>query len=74
MSRTREEHLAFCKRQALAYLDRGDIMNAITSMLSDLDKHEETALASENPLTMLGMLEIQKQDMTSARRFIEGFR
>jgi hypothetical protein len=39
---TRDEHLEFCKRRALEYLDRAnDPRNAFTSMLSDLRKHPE---------------------------------
>jgi hypothetical protein len=52
---TREEHIAECKRRAIEYLDEGDVLNGITSMLSDLDKHPETKGISEK-MTMLGML------------------
>lgn len=38
---TRDEHLAWAKKRALEYLDRGDVRNGFTSMLSDLSKHEE---------------------------------
>lgn len=39
---TREEHLEQCKKRALAYLDRGEVREGFTSMLSDLSKHPET--------------------------------
>lgn len=71
--RTREEHLAWCKRDALAYLDRGELQEAVTAMLSDLDQHPETR--SDNPfLTLLGMQAILTGDVAAARRFIEGFK
>ena len=38
---TRDEHLEWAKKRALAYLDAGDALQGITSMLSDLTKHEE---------------------------------
>ena len=38
---TREEHLDWCKKRALAYLPM-DPMEAMTSMMSDLTKHAET--------------------------------
>jgi hypothetical protein len=38
---TRDEHLAWCKKNALEYLDRGDVRQGFTSMLSDLSKHPE---------------------------------
>jgi hypothetical protein len=70
--RTREEHLAGCKERALEYLEKGDVKNAVTSMLSDLDKHPETAL--HNPtLALLGMSICVMDDRDGARRFIEGF-
>lgn len=39
---TRDEHLAWCKERALEYVDRGELSNAVASMLSDLRKHPET--------------------------------
>jgi hypothetical protein len=70
---TRDEHLAWCKQRALEYLDRGDVLNAMTSMLSDLSKHQETKLS--NPyLTMMAMFIARDHDIEGAQRFIEGFR
>jgi hypothetical protein len=40
---TRAEHLDWCKKRALEYTDAGDVKNAVSSMLSDLSKHPETA-------------------------------
>ena len=70
---TREEHLAWCKQRALEYLDAGDIKNAVTSMLSDLGKHPETAIPSGSVLNTLGMQAIMNHDDAAARRFIVGF-
>lgn len=41
MRMTRQEHLDWSKRRALAYLDQNDPRQAFTSMLSDLTKHPE---------------------------------
>jgi hypothetical protein len=69
---TRKEHLAWCKKRALEYLDRGDVANAVASMMSDLGKHPETKY---NPmLGMFGLMVARNNDMIEARRFIEGFR
>jgi hypothetical protein len=45
----REEHLAWAKQRALEYVDLftreisfGQIASAVVSLISDLDKHEET--------------------------------
>lgn len=69
---TRQEHLDRCKKRAHEYLAVGDIANAVTSMLSDLNKHEETKLNTPT-LAMVGMLAVRDNDLTAARRFIDGF-
>ena len=71
--RTRQEHLDWCKQRAREYLNRGDIRNGVTSMLSDLSKHPETAPIGEK-MGSLGMLYIINHDALGARQFVEGFR
>jgi len=70
--RTREEHLAWCKEQALEYLNRGDLQNAVTSMGSDLSKHPE--LGCNPHLLMLGGMYAMDFDTEGVRKWIEGFR
>lgn len=69
---TRAEHMQWCKDRALAYLP-DDPQQAITSMLSDLNKHPET----EGVLRFAGMmgLALMSEGVTpdNARRFIVGF-
>lgn len=72
----RAEHLAWCKQRALEYVDRGDLKNAITSMLSDLGKHPETesslimgALIAPYSLTESG----NSNHVYQVRHWIEGF-
>lgn len=48
-------------------------MNAVTSMMSDLDKHPETRINSAT-LLMLGVFAVNSGDPEQVRRFIEGFR
>ncbi len=69
---SRMEHLEWCKGRALKYLETGDIQNAIASMLSDLNKHKETQgiCMAMGPM---GMMAAMGNDVTEARRFIEGF-
>lgn len=69
----REEHLEWCKKRALEYIDRGDIANGITSMMSDLNKHEGTAIKPGGIISALGLNAAISNDITEARRFIEGF-
>ena len=70
--KTREEHLAWCKERALEYLDHGDVSNAIATMLSDLNKHEETKIPSH--LGILGLMYVRDNDKDGARRYINGFK
>jgi hypothetical protein len=68
---TKEEHVHWCKQRAIEYLNRGDVANAITSMLSDMRKHPETKMNSALEMFALGVA--IRDDATDARRFIEGF-
>lgn len=69
---TRQEHLEWCKKRAHEYLDSGDVQNAVASMMSDLNKHEETQ-AKNSMLSMLGIRAAASGDINEARRFIDGF-
>jgi hypothetical protein len=69
---TRAEHLAWCKCRALEYVDQGDLASAVTSMLSDLSKHPDTA--SNNPfLAALALTYVTSGDVSGVRRWINGF-
>lgn len=70
---TREEHLAWCKKRAHEYLDRGDIENAVTSIASDLNKHPETEGHIGISLGMMMLMTGNLSDPREARRFIDGF-
>ena len=73
-----ESHSAWAKKRALAYLERGDLQNAIASIISDLSKpgvgrpnpHERSPLPG-----MLGanLLADPELDEKKVREFIEGF-
>jgi hypothetical protein len=72
---TGDEHLEWCKKRALEYLDVGDPAQAFTSMLSDLRKHPET---ENHAGVLIGvgfmMLPGWIQDPVEVRRWIVGFR
>lgn len=69
---TYDEHLTWCKKRALEYLDRGDIQSAIASMLSDIRKHPEGGI---HPMVeIMGLRIATGFDVREARRYIEGFR
>jgi hypothetical protein len=70
---TRQEHLAWCKERALAYIERGEIQEGLTSMMSDMDKHPDTVNLALYQLTV-GLMAIgDLSTIEQARRHIEGF-
>jgi hypothetical protein len=70
---TRAEHLEWCKQRAREYCDRGDSMNALTSMFSDLDKHPETAGHAGCQIGLMLMMTGGLREPSEARKFIDGF-
>jgi hypothetical protein len=71
---TREEHLAWCKRRALQYIDRGEIAEGLKSMISDMEKHPQTSCPELHTLTV-GLMAIGDLDtVDKARRHVEGYR
>ena len=71
---TRSEHLAWAKQRALEYCDRGEIINAWSSLASDLNKHPEL---ETHPAIMTGMEELWSGKLGTKegmRKFIEGFK
>ena len=73
--RTRQEHLAFCKQRAMEYVASGDLLEAVTSMMSDLTKHPETANKGEAlaALGMMACMQAQNGDREGVIRYIQGF-
>jgi hypothetical protein len=68
---TRDEHLAFAKERALAYLP--DITNALSSFVSDMGKHEE--LQDHAVLGLIAMhIAAGLLDERNVRDLIEGTR
>ena len=73
MTMTRLEHLEWAKGRALEYVDAGDGPNALTSMLSDLTKHDELRDHAAIELTAMMMVGGLLSDTDRIRRHIEGF-
>lgn len=72
----RDEHLQWCKDRAMEYVTQGDLVNAIASMLSDLEKHDGTSIKGKPALQMLQGLALQQAaqgDRAGVERFIQGF-
>jgi hypothetical protein len=70
---TRAQHLAWCKRRALVYVDAGDTAQAFASMTSDLGKHSETANHGAIELGTMMLLSGFLNSPAEMRKFIEGF-
>ena len=70
---TRPEHLEWCKKRALEYVNARDCKNAIGSMLSDLGKHEETAKHAGIQLGMMLMMAGHLSTLDKVKKFIKGF-
>ena len=67
------QHLEWCKKRALAYVDQGYLQQALSSMLSDLAKHPKPA---DHPGIPLAVGRMAIGDLTTSgqvREFIEGF-
>jgi hypothetical protein len=69
---TREEHLAWCKERALAYVDSGDLNNAFASLVSDLNKHPDTAGHAASELGLMMLMAGQLSNARDMRDFING--
>jgi hypothetical protein len=70
---SRADHLAWCKRRAMEYVDAGDLSQALASMGSDLNKHDETRNHAGMQIGMMQMMSGLLSTPEQMRRFIEGF-
>jgi len=70
---SRADHLAWCKKRALVYVDHGDMRQAFASMGSDLGKHPETADHGGLELGFMMLMGGHLDSQAEMRRFIEGF-
>lgn len=69
----RQEHLEWCKRRALEYVDINDLSQAYASMASDLRKHPETEKHSAISLGLMLLMNGHLGTQDKMRKFIEGF-
>ena len=70
---TAQEHIEWCKRRALEYVQLGQLEQAFASMVLDLGKHDETCLLAVTALTTPGLLCVMNDDTPGVRRWIEEF-
>ena len=73
MPEVRGEHVEWCKKRALEYVDNGNLSEAYLSMASDLKKNEET---KDHPAIVTGMQLMIMGELNTPqamRKFIKGF-
>jgi hypothetical protein len=68
---TYAEHMKWCKERAREYLEMGDAPAAYNSMVSDMNKHPETA-RDLSKLIALGMGELRLRGVDGVRSWIDG--
>jgi hypothetical protein len=71
MTMSRAEYVEWCKVRALEYFDRGDLGDAVASMMSDMQKREDTQYPVA--LDQLAMLDLMTGNREGVRRWIVGF-
>ena len=69
----RQEHLDWCKKRAFEYCDSGDWQGAVSSMASDMGKHQDTQSHPGVALMLQMMISGFINDVNSTRKFIDGF-
>jgi hypothetical protein len=70
---TTDERLEWCKARAREYLQRGDLVNAVASMISDMNQGYPELAPCPPELAMIGMLNAANRDRNAVSAFIEGF-
>jgi hypothetical protein len=66
------EHFERAKARAIEYVDMGDGASALSSLVSDLNKHDGTSSILNDGLLMLFTGEVMLAGADGARRFIDG--
>ena len=71
--RTRAEHLAWAKDEALAHLERGRLYSAVTAFIAAVGMHYETKALVHSPRIVLVDRYLDARDPEAIRKWIEGF-
>ena len=73
MKTTRQDHLIWCKKRALEYVEINDLNQAFASMTSELGKHKETAEHSGMKLGIALLIGGHLNTPREMRKFLDGF-
>jgi hypothetical protein len=72
---TRDEHLAWAKARALEYVDRGNLAQAVSSLTSDMQKHDETTPRKATfHATAAALYAAADGNADLVRRWVEGWK
>ncbi len=66
------EHFEWAKARAIEYVDMNDAAGAMSSFVSDLNKHSGTCTFLDEGLMYLFAGEVMLAGVDGARRFIDG--
>lgn len=66
----RDEYVFHCRKEALEYLEKGDLQNAVASMMGNM-KRIPGAVSLVRPIDAI--FAVSKGDVATARAYIEGF-
>ena len=70
---SRDTHLQWAKNNAFEYCDRGELQDALISMISDLRKHPELEKHGGIELGVMMLAAGLLRTPAEMRKFIEGF-
>ena len=71
--RTRDEHLAWAKAEALEHVDRGRLYTAVTTFITALGMHHATKPFIHSPRITLATKYLDAHDADAIRKWIENF-
>jgi hypothetical protein len=70
----RDEYVKWCKSRAMDLVKNGDLLGGVTSMISDMDKRDDTKLGPAlTPLGLHAAMSATRGDRQFVERFILGF-
>ena len=74
---TREERLESCKVLARPYLHAGNLADAVSVFMIEMNRHKDTEIPTQGALadlTMFALVAAGRGDFDFVERYIEGFR
>lgn len=71
---TRADYLQWCKDRAMEYVRRGELLEGVTSMMSDMEKRDDTKLGPAlSGLGIQAALQATQGNRDMVERYILGF-